>query len=110
MSFLCVSNVLVINTNSPYVTEIICLVVDLAYRQYFLKLVNCMAAALGTFVASLLACLLVALCLNALERTMSWYARPIWVFFLYVIPTMLVCIGTIYLHAKKFHKVSVWRV
>lgn len=77
----------------------------LTYEQYLRKLVGCMAAAVGTVIASILVALAIALCLNALDRKMSWFARPAWIFFLYVIPTLLVCMGILLLHARRYHKV-----
>lgn len=58
------------------------------------------------WVASVVSTLSIALFLNSLGRTMSWYARPLWVFFLYVIPTLVVSMAAILLHAKRYNKVG----
>lgn len=65
-----------------------------------------MGAVVGTWFASALFSLIIAIGLNLLDRTMAWYGRPLWVFFLYMVPTMLVSQLVIYLHAKYNHKVS----
>lgn len=64
-----------------------------------------MGAGLVALVAPIVICVAIAIALNALDRTMSWFARPIWIFFLYIVPTFLVGMGVIYLHAKYRHKV-----
>lgn len=40
------------------------------------------------WIGSILVALLIAGGLIIVDRTMSWYGRPIWIYFLYVIPTM----------------------
>jgi hypothetical protein len=64
-----------------------------------------MSIIIGSWVASIITDLLIAVCLTCLGRTMSWYARPLWIFFLYVIPTLLVSMAVILLHAKYYQKV-----
>ncbi|EFA07296.2 endoplasmic reticulum metallopeptidase 1 isoform X1 [Tribolium castaneum] len=76
---------------------------DLTTRQYFVKLSGCMSIIVGSWVASIITSLLIAVCLNALGRTMSWYARPLWIFFLYVIPTLLVSMAVLLLHSKYYN-------
>lgn len=72
------------------------------------KLVQNMGAGLVALIAPVVVCVAIALSLNALDRTMSWFARPIWIFFLYIVPTFLVSMGVIYIHAKYRHKVSIF--
>jgi hypothetical protein len=72
-----------------------------------------MSIIIGSWVASIITDLLIAVCLTCLGRTMSWYARPLWIFFLYVIPTLLVSMAVILLHAKYYQKdldLSPWTV
>ncbi|KAF5299923.1 hypothetical protein FQR65_LT09318 [Abscondita terminalis] len=71
---------------------------------YIKKIVQCMGAIITSGIASLCFSLAVSLLLNGLGRTMSWYARPLWIFFLYVVPTTLVLMGTILYHARTAHK------
>lgn len=59
-----------------------------------------------TLLATVFFAVLVAACLTALGRTMSWFARPLWIFFLYVIPTLLVSMAVLLLHAKFYQKVA----
>lgn len=37
---------------------------------------------------------------------MSWYARPFWAFFLYVLPCFVILLFSILLHAKYYNKVT----
>lgn len=74
-------------------------------QMYFKKLCNAMGAVLGTWFASVFFSLIVAVVLNMLNRTMAWYGRPLWVFFLYMVPTLLVLMIGIRLHAKYNHQV-----
>ncbi|XP_044264233.1 endoplasmic reticulum metallopeptidase 1-like isoform X5 [Tribolium madens] len=76
---------------------------DLTTRQYFVKLSGCMSIIVGSWIASIITSLLIALCLNALGRTMSWYARPLWIFFLYIIPTLLISMAVLLLHSKYYN-------
>lgn len=73
--------------------------------MYVKKLVPCIGVIVLSWLLCLLFCVGTATCLVGLDRTMSWYARPIWVFFLYVIPTLVVSLATILLHAKYYNKV-----
>lgn len=65
-----------------------------------------MCVVLGTWVLSVIATLLIAAFLTGLGRTMSWYARPLWIFFIYVIPIMLVSMATVLVHSKRYQTVS----
>ncbi|KAL1493675.1 hypothetical protein ABEB36_009373 [Hypothenemus hampei] len=73
-------------------------------KLYIRKLVNCMEIIVFSWVLCLVFALLIASCLLGLDRTMSWYARPFWAFFLYVIPTLVISLVTILLHAKYCNK------
>ncbi|KRT84651.1 hypothetical protein AMK59_725, partial [Oryctes borbonicus] len=78
-------------------------------HTYFKKLFNAMGAIVGTWFTSAFFSLVIAISLNLLDRTMAWYGRPLWVFFLYMVPTTLVSMFVIYLHAKYNHKdIDVW--
>lgn len=59
-----------------------------------------------SWVLSVVSTVVIASFLNGLGRTMSWYARPLWVFFLYVIPTLLVSMASVLIHAKYYNKVK----
>lgn len=72
-----------------------------------------MAIAITSWILAIIVAVLIAISLNGLGRTMSWYARPLWLFFLYIIPTLLVPMGTLLLHAKYYHKdieLSPWTI
>ncbi|KAJ3647303.1 hypothetical protein Zmor_019187 [Zophobas morio] len=75
---------------------------DLTTRQYFRKLSGCMSIIIASWIASIIAAIMIAVCLTGLGRTMSWYARPLWIFFLYVIPTLVVSMAVILLHSKYY--------
>ncbi|KAK9707901.1 Peptidase family M28 [Popillia japonica] len=78
-------------------------------HNYFKRLFNAMGAVVGTWFASAIFCVIIAICLNLLDRTMAWYGRPLWVFFLYMVPTTLVSKFVIFAHAKYNHKdIEVW--
>lgn len=77
---------------------------DLNNKQYSRKLVGCMIIVFLAWIISLISTLGIAALLTCLGRTMSWYARPLWIFFLYVIPTLVISMLTILLHAKMFNK------
>nr|XP_012141016.1 PREDICTED: endoplasmic reticulum metallopeptidase 1-like [Megachile rotundata]XP_012141017.1 PREDICTED: endoplasmic reticulum metallopeptidase 1-like [Megachile rotundata]XP_012141018.1 PREDICTED: endoplasmic reticulum metallopeptidase 1-like [Megachile rotundata]XP_012141019.1 PREDICTED: endoplasmic reticulum metallopeptidase 1-like [Megachile rotundata] len=62
-----------------------------AKRSIYLKhLVLCIGAIIISWLVSILSCTLIALILTKLGKVMSWYARPAWLFFLYVCPTIFV--------------------
>lgn len=82
----------------------------LSPRQHVKKLLQNMGAGLLALIAPIVGCVVIAIGLNALDRTMSWFARPIWIFVLYIVPSYLVSAGLIYLHAKYRHKVSTERL
>ncbi|KAH1007293.1 hypothetical protein HUJ04_004549 [Dendroctonus ponderosae] len=81
-----------------------CKYTGVSKRTYIKKLGNI----IGLIVLSLLLCMLFALgtaaCLMGLGRTMSWYARPFWAFFIYVIPTLVISLVAILMHANHFTK------
>ncbi|CAH0550191.1 unnamed protein product [Brassicogethes aeneus] len=86
---------------------------SLKQRQFNKKLLGCVVIVFVSWLLSVLTAVGLAGILNGLGRTMSWYARPMWAFFLYVIPTILVSMATILLHAKYYHKdlqLSPWLV
>lgn len=79
---------------------------ELSVRRYFKKLLGCMCFIFLSWLASVLSTVSIAIFLESMGRTMSWYARPLWVFFLYVIPTLVVSMAAILLHAKLYNKVG----
>ena len=44
---------------------------------------------------------LIAALLTVLDRTMSWYQRPIWIFFLYIHPSLLTMMFVFYNFEKQ---------
>lgn len=86
---------------------------NVKFKLYTRKLLKCMGVILLSWLLCVLFGLLTATCLNGLGRTMSWYARPYWAFLLYVIPTLVISLVTILLHAKYYNKdleLSPWTV
>lgn len=78
-------------------------------QKYVLKLTQCVAGVWITWLATAITVFAIAMLVTALGRTMSWYARPLWAFFLYVIPTVLVSMAITLVHAKYYHKdIDVW--
>ncbi|XP_022910899.1 endoplasmic reticulum metallopeptidase 1-like [Onthophagus taurus] len=78
-------------------------------RQYYTRVLKAMGAIVMTWVLAVLTAVLIAIMLNVLDRKMAWYGKPVWVFFLYMVPTALVAIAVIFAHAKYTHKdIDVW--
>lgn len=50
-----------------------------------------------------------AFVITLLNRPLSWFARPIWIFFLYIIPTFLTSIFVAQAFKRKFNTVSFTR-
>lgn len=66
----------------------------------------CIGIVIISWLASLLSCTLIALILTKLGKVMSWYARPAWLFFLYICPTTSVSM-IVFLHiGSRQRKVS----
>lgn len=95
------------------IASIYCIVVNateaqhfnsISKRSYFKRLCQCIGCILISWVICVLFGVLTASCLISLERTMSWYARPFWAFFLYVIPSFVILLVSILLHAKYYNK------
>ncbi|XP_050315595.1 endoplasmic reticulum metallopeptidase 1-like isoform X2 [Anthonomus grandis grandis] len=82
-------------------------------KIYLNKLTCCMGIILLSWALCVLFNLGTAAYLTGLGRTMSWYARPYWIFFLYVVPTLVISLVTILQHAKYYNKdleLSPWTV
>jgi len=60
------------------------------YTVYVRQLAISCSVGIGSLLLILLANLLIALTLTTLGRSMSWYARPVWIIFLYICPTLFV--------------------
>ncbi|KAG7189889.1 hypothetical protein KM043_006060 [Ampulex compressa] len=61
---------------------------DLKKSAYLKHLLICVGTIIASWLLSMLSCTLIALLLTKLGKVMSWYARPAWLFFLYVCPTV----------------------
>lgn len=77
---------------------------NLTKKRYAKKLLGCMLVVFLTWVMSIISTLGIAGLITCLGRTMSWYARPLWIFFLYVIPTLVISMATVMLHSKLYNK------
>ncbi|XP_015591672.1 endoplasmic reticulum metallopeptidase 1-like, partial [Cephus cinctus] len=58
--------------------------------MYVKQLMICMATLIGSWLASMFTVTLIGLILTEFGKVMSWYARPAWLLFLYVCPTVFV--------------------
>lgn len=87
-----------INMNKAYASDAI------SNAKYVQKLAQCIGIIWSLQIAALLVSISIALLLNGLGRTMSWYARPLWVFFLYIVPTMLTLMVGILFHSRYSQK------
>ncbi|XP_076681167.1 endoplasmic reticulum metallopeptidase 1 isoform X2 [Andrena cerasifolii] len=63
---------------------------DVKRLIYLKHLLLCIGAIIVSWLVSMLSCTLIAIVLTKLGKVMSWYARPAWLFFLYVCPTIFV--------------------
>jgi hypothetical protein len=79
---------------------------DMECAVYVRQLTISSSAAIGSFLLILLANLLTALTLTALDRSMSWFARPVWIFFLYICPTLIVPMALLLLVSRWQRSVS----
>lgn len=81
------SNLLTYNFN---VIKILNFNLDTKKSIYLKHLLLCTGAIIVSWLVSILSCTLIALILTKLGKVMSWYARPAWLFFLYVVPTIFI--------------------
>ncbi|XP_012284730.1 endoplasmic reticulum metallopeptidase 1 isoform X2 [Orussus abietinus] len=63
---------------------------DIKTQTYMKQLMSCVVIVIVSWIISMSSVTLIALILTKLGRVMSWYARPAWLFFLYVCPTVFV--------------------
>nr|CAD7263210.1 unnamed protein product [Timema shepardi] len=63
---------------------------DVSRRDYMRQLLRSVGVALALWILALLFVVLLALALTVLGCTMSWFSRPLWLVFLYIIPSLLV--------------------
>ncbi|EFN89465.1 Endoplasmic reticulum metallopeptidase 1, partial [Harpegnathos saltator] len=77
---------------------------------YIKHIVICVGTIIISWIVSASSCTLVALTLTKLGKVMSWYARPAWLFFLYVCPTTFMSmIVFLYVGSKQKKEVnSAW--
>ncbi|KAG8237643.1 hypothetical protein J437_LFUL013621, partial [Ladona fulva] len=84
----------------------------IAFRLSVRQLGMCILTQMGACLIALLVAATVAATLSFFERTMSWFARPVWIGLLYVVPTLLSHLILV-LGVSKFQKHalgSVWNV
>ncbi|XP_055690265.1 endoplasmic reticulum metallopeptidase 1-like isoform X2 [Lutzomyia longipalpis] len=63
---------------------------------YYAAMMKAIGVQCFGWVLAFACCLTIALSLTVLGRTMSWYARPIWIYFLYVLPTLSVSMAVVH--------------
>lgn len=61
---------------------------DLRTSTYVKHILICTGAVIGSWLISMIFATFIALVLTKLGKVMSWYARPTWLFFLYICPTV----------------------
>nr|CAD7425171.1 unnamed protein product [Timema monikensis] len=64
--------------------------IDVSRRDYMRQLIRSVGVALALWILAILFVVLLALALTVLGCTMSWFSRPLWIVFLYIIPSLLV--------------------
>ncbi|KAK7861774.1 hypothetical protein R5R35_010791 [Gryllus longicercus] len=63
---------------------------DVKYGTYLKQFgLSCLVVVIS-WIVTILSCAVIAAVLTTLGRTMSWFARPTWIFFLYICPTLFV--------------------
>lgn len=77
------------------------------YVGYGKQLTRCILGIFVSWLSALVTTLMIAMALNLLGRTMSWFARPVWIFFLYVCPTILVPMIVLLFHSRQLKKVCI---
>lgn len=78
----------------------------LSKKQYLKQLLACAGVVLQSWLLTLMVSILIALCLTALGSSLSWYARPVWIIFLYVIPSVTVPMLLLLYKSQHQRKVS----
>lgn len=58
--------------------------------NHYRKLLRCLIGVVLSWFVVVVVVVSIAVALNVLGRTMAWFARPLWIFFLYICPTLLV--------------------
>ncbi|XP_043284842.1 endoplasmic reticulum metallopeptidase 1-like [Venturia canescens] len=61
---------------------------DVKSMTYMKQILICSCAVIGSWLISMVSATFIALVLTKLGKVMSWYARPAWLFFLYICPTV----------------------
>ncbi|XP_076761618.1 endoplasmic reticulum metallopeptidase 1 [Xylocopa sonorina] len=79
---------------------------DVKNSIYLQHLLLCIGTIIVSWLISILSCTLIAIVLTKLGKVMSWYARPAWLFFLYVVPTIFVSM-TFFLYVGSHQKKKV---
>ncbi|KZC07743.1 Endoplasmic reticulum metallopeptidase 1 [Dufourea novaeangliae] len=73
---------------------------------YLKHVLLCIGAITVSWLVSIISCTMIAFVLTKLGKVMSWYARPAWLFFLYVCPTIFVSM-MFFLHVGSRQKKEV---
>lgn len=79
----------------------------LSKKQYLKQLLSCAGVVLQSWLLTLLVSIVIALSLTGLSRTMSWYARPVWILFLYVLPALIFPMLLVLYKAQQQRKIIV---
>ncbi|XP_047115031.1 endoplasmic reticulum metallopeptidase 1-like isoform X1 [Schistocerca piceifrons] len=85
---------------------------DVKKNVYWRHLCMTAVSAICSWLLGILACITIAVILTSIGCTMSWYARPVWIFFLYISPALAVpmafILGLSHIQRKVFS--SPWTV
>ncbi|XP_020289760.1 endoplasmic reticulum metallopeptidase 1-like [Pseudomyrmex gracilis] len=77
---------------------------NLKKAMYMKYMTMCVGVIVLSWLASMFFCSLIALFLTKVGKVMSWYARPAWLFFLYVCPTVFVSMTVFLLIGSRQRK------
>ncbi|XP_011497152.1 PREDICTED: endoplasmic reticulum metallopeptidase 1-like [Ceratosolen solmsi marchali] len=82
---------------------------DVKKSRYTKELIICIVIIICSWIISMIFMTIIALIFTKLGKVMSWYARPAWLFFLYVCPTIAISmIFFILMGARQKQNISSW--
>jgi len=71
-------------------------------KDYFKSCLKCSSFVVLIWLTTLLTIAILSLIVVLLDRCLSWFAQPVWLLFLYIIPTILVPMVVLILFGRKF--------
>lgn len=85
-----------------FVFDILNIFLGFTVKDYFKSCLKCSSLTILIWLATLLTIALLSLTVVLLDRCLSWFAQPVWLLFLYIIPSILVPMVLLTLFGRKF--------